>query len=368
MAIRVTQVPRRVAVPYLEHYPEQGGPAERVPLLKIPFTLGRSEDTDHTVYSSKVSKEHATIVRDGDRYVVRDLESTNGTFVNGERVQERPLNDGDILHLAHMEFCFRHAEVSAEPAREQGVDRTQAVASALPHSVIRSTRLLRELIATEAVETVYQPIVDLRTHTIVGYEALGRGCFPGLPRSPALLLSLADQCEMAVDVSRLFRRKAIASASSLPADVKLFLNVHAREIASPSFIDSIVETRAAQSERPIVLEIAESSVTDVSAMARYKQAFTELGYEFAYDDFGAGQARLLELTDIPPDYLKLDISLIHGIEKVKSRQEVVGALLRVVDMLGVLIVAEGIETEEVGAVCRQLGCHLGQGFLFGRPR
>jgi pSer/pThr/pTyr-binding forkhead associated (FHA) protein len=95
-------------VPHLERFPEQGGPAERVVLAPLPLSVGRNEDADHTIYSSAVSKRHALFVRIGDRYAVRDLQSTNGTFVNGQRVVEQVLQDGDIIHFAHIEFCFRH--------------------------------------------------------------------------------------------------------------------------------------------------------------------------------------------------------------------------------------------------------------------
>lgn len=92
-----------------------------------------------------------------------------------------------------------------------------------------------------------------------------------------------------------------------------------------------------------------------------------LGLQFAYDDFGAGQARLIELSDIPPDYLKFDRGMIEGIETATPRQEMVSALLRVVRRLGVRVIAEGVETELVAAICQRLGCDLGQGYLFGRP-
>ena len=87
-----------MTAPYLESFAERGGPAERVPLVRTPFVIGRSATVDHTVYSSKVSKEHAVIDRFGDRYLVTDLVSTNGTFVNGRRTVEAFLRDGDIIH------------------------------------------------------------------------------------------------------------------------------------------------------------------------------------------------------------------------------------------------------------------------------
>ena len=129
--------PYGVPSAYLERFPEAGGPAERISLWKLPFTIGRSETADHTVYSGKVSKEHVTIeVADG-RYVVRDLESTNGTFVNGERASTHFLEDGDILHVAHIEFFFRHAQAveqrtptsSGSPSRRSSWSRISRTAS-----------------------------------------------------------------------------------------------------------------------------------------------------------------------------------------------------------------------------------------------
>jgi EAL domain-containing protein (putative c-di-GMP-specific phosphodiesterase class I) len=235
-------------------------------------------------------------------------------------------------------------------------------------SLIRGARLMRELIDTESVRVLYQPIVDLRTRAVVAYEALGRGMHPDLTQKPAELLQLAASCNLSAELSQLFRVMAVRGASRLRAGSTVFLNVHPDELVSPSFIASLeaIEPPPCGTYR-FVLEIAESSVTDVAAMTKHREAFAELGFEFAYDDFGAGQARLLELCDIPPHYLKLDTGVVQGIEGVKARQEVVRALLSVIGSLGVQIVAEGIETEPVALMCQELGCQLGQGYLFGRP-
>jgi EAL domain-containing protein (putative c-di-GMP-specific phosphodiesterase class I) len=367
----VKTAPQRVPPAYLERYPEAGGPAERVPLWKVPFTIGRSDTADHTVYSSKVSKEHAAIDVAGEQYVVRDLDSTNGTFVNGQREVQRVLQDGDILHLAHVEFCFRHAAAPVDDARagrERAVERTQLLIADQPDSLIRGTELLREMIQAEAVEILYQPIVDLRTRSVVAYEALARGTHPELSSSPATLLRLAEQCGLVVELSRMFGRRAVSSCGRLAPGTKVFVNMHARELADPALLEALSTLASlASPDHPVVLEIAESSVTDVVAMAENKEAFGKLGLQFAYDDFGAGQARLIELTDIPPDYLKFDKAMIEGIEAAAPRQEMVGALLRVVRRLGVRVIAEGVETELVAGICHRLGCDLGQGFLFGRP-
>ena len=355
---------------YLERYPEPGGPAERIPLISLPFTIGRSETADHTIYSNKVSKEHAAIVAIGGHVAVRDLASTNGTFVNGRRIGEQILADGDIIHVAHVEFCFRHqpAVQVTSPIVEDAIEVTVIVPAESPDSMIRGTRLIRELIATEAVDVLFQPIVDLQSRRVVAYEALGRGAHPELDTSPVLLLRLAEQCGLAIELSQLFAKRAIESASRLPTRAKLFVNVHAREVADNALAGWLAELRAlAPPQRKLVIEIAEASVTDVAAMAKHKAAFSKLGLEFAYDDFGAGQARLLELIDVPPNYLKLDKGVIQGIDRSAPRQEMVGALLKVIGGLGVQVIAEGIESEDVARTCERLGCQLGQGYLFGHP-
>jgi EAL domain-containing protein (putative c-di-GMP-specific phosphodiesterase class I) len=357
------------ASPYLERYAEHGGPVERVWLVKLPFSIGRSETNDHTVYSSKVSNEHALIVRIGDRYAIRDLSSTNGTFVNGSRVTEQCLSDGDIIFLAHVEFCFRQQPVTGMRERDAMgvVERTQLVDSEPPTSVIAGRRLLREMIESEAVESVFQPIVDLATREIIGYEALGRGKHCDLDRSPAVLLQLAEQCEMVIELCQVFRRVALRSSTRLPHGAKLFLNVHGRELASLGLHGALAQVQPLAPDRRIVIEIAESSVTNVAAMARHREDMDALGFEFAYDDFGAGQARLLELCDIPPHYLKLDRTVVHGIEEAKPRQDIVEAFVKVVQAIGVKVIAEGIETEKGAEICRRLGCHHGQGYLFDPP-
>ena len=91
---------------YLEHFPEQGGPARRVEITKSPFLIGRSPNSrpdDLLPQGVQGSRRYRSGCRQD---VVRDLNSTNGTFVNGRRIDEVPLVDGDIIHVTHWEFCF----------------------------------------------------------------------------------------------------------------------------------------------------------------------------------------------------------------------------------------------------------------------
>jgi EAL domain-containing protein (putative c-di-GMP-specific phosphodiesterase class I) len=120
--------------------------------------------------------------------------------------------------------------------------------------------------------------------------------------------------------------------------------------------------------RPVVLEFHEEAVADVAAMRRWRDRLHGLGLHLAYDDFGAGQSRLAELTEVPPDFIKLDQSLIRGLHQAQARQELVRALTRVSTDLGIRLIAEGIEAAEEAEVCRDLGCHFAQGYFFGRPQ
>ena len=118
-----------------------------------------------------MSKEHAQIVRVGDVIVIRDVGSTNGTFVNGRRVQEALLNHGDIVHVAHKEFRFGLDAIAAAPGGE--IANTDHASGPLPVSAIQNADYLRELLRRQGVRTLFQPIVDLRTGAAMGHEALG---------------------------------------------------------------------------------------------------------------------------------------------------------------------------------------------------
>src|SRR5262249_46607462 len=88
----------------------------------------------------------------------------------------------------------------------------------------------------------------------------------------------------------------------------------------------------------------------------------------AYDDFGAGQARLAELVQVPADFVKIDRGLVQELPASRPMRELVRAVVRVCADLNACVVAEGIETAEQADLCRELGCHVGQGYLFGAPQ
>jgi EAL domain-containing protein (putative c-di-GMP-specific phosphodiesterase class I) len=354
-------------LPFLEHFPEPGGPAHRTPLSPLPFRIGRSSETNLVVYSRQVSLEHAEISEKDGRFSIRDLQSTNGTFVNGQNILEALLHPGDIVHIAHVEFRFGYESI--ETVREIDNPMTEFVRTPLPPSLIRGSQLLQEMLQKGQLRILFQPIVDLANHKIMGYEALGRGNLIGLSPYPHDLFQLAHQCKMAAELSRTFRLIAVKESCKLPGKKKLFLNLHPEEIRDAKLLESLHELKEALPEKQaIVLEVHEDAVADLATLKKLREQLDFLGIELVYDDFGAGQARFMELLEVTPHFIKLDMRLIRGIHLDSSRKELIRGLVQVAEGLQIQVIAEGIESREEESCCLDLGCHFGQGFYFQRPQ
>lgn len=334
----------------------------RLTIRKLPFRIGRREGLELSLPHESVSKEHAEIYGAEDGLHVRDLHSTNGTFANEVRVQDAPIHEGDLLRFA--EFELRVVRL-----RDQDV-QTQAPPddTANLNERCEGGKELVELLEKEAVEPVFQPIVVLPGKILVGFEALGRGRHPKLPESPIELFDVAEGIGVVSELSRLFRRKAVEAVRERPDLPLLFLNTHPKELAHAGLIDSLAELRELAPNLKLVLEIHESGITDPLWVAHLRKELVNLEMRLAFDDFGIGQSRLLELAHVPPHILKFDRSLVSGIDTApESRQRMLASLVRAASELMVHTVAEGIETEAQAEVCTRLGFTHAQGHLFGHP-
>jgi EAL domain-containing protein (putative c-di-GMP-specific phosphodiesterase class I) len=119
----------------------------------------------------------------------------------------------------------------------------------------------------------------------------------------------------------------------------------------------------------LTLEVHEGALADLASVDRLRTQLSRAGIGIAYDDFGAGQARLLELAEAPPHYLKFDMLFVRGIDKAAdTRQRLLASLVSVARDLLVYTVAEGVETAEEAEVCMRIGFTHAQGYYFGRPR
>jgi EAL domain-containing protein (putative c-di-GMP-specific phosphodiesterase class I) len=170
-------------------------------------------------------------------------------------------------------------------------------------------------------------------------------------------------------LSRLFRRRTVELVQHRTNLPTLFLNMHPVELSQPGFLESLDELRRMAPLQDLALEIHESCLTRPSALAELGRLLSERNIGLAYDDFGAGQARLLELAEAPPQYLKFDRRLVAGIDNadMRKRQQLLSSLVAMACDLEVKTIAEGIETAAEAEVCGRIGFSHGQGYWFGRP-
>jgi EAL domain-containing protein (putative c-di-GMP-specific phosphodiesterase class I) len=214
----------------------------------------------------------------------------------------------------------------------------------------------------------FQPIMSLRDSKRIGFEILARSRLYGLTE-PKSMFHAAAILQLESELSRIFREEGAKVGSTLPDAPLLFLNTHPKELDDDeTLIFSMRELRDAYPNQPMVLEIHEAAIAKPTQMRVLKAAMAEMDVRLAYDDFGAGQARLLELIEVPPDYLKFDLKFMRGIEKAPEQQhKMLQGFVRMVRETGIAALAEGVETTAADTICRQIGFDYAQGYLYGRP-
>jgi EAL domain-containing protein (putative c-di-GMP-specific phosphodiesterase class I) len=353
-------------VAYLEGFVASVGRLVHLPIHSLPCRIGRRVELELQLNDSRVSQLHAEIFQERDSLWLRDLASTNGTFVNGQRVTEPILlQNGDLIRFAVLEFRFNRNEDGEFDAS----DRTALISQDSLGPQFFAHRDLLDLIQEEAVTPYFQPIVALETQTLAGYEVLGRGSKPGLPHSPTELFKMAATYGMEANLSELFREVGIRVGAPLALNRILFVNMHPEEIRGTQLIQSLKSMRHDYPDTPVVLELHESAITDVERIQQLRSLLRDLSIGLAYDDFGAGRARLNELGEIPPDYLKFDVSLIRQIHSAgPAKQQLVERLVQLARDMGVSTLAEGVELPQERDVCEQMGFDLAQGYMFGKPK
>lgn len=350
---------------FLDGVTAEGSSVRRIPILTLPFLVGRLPGKGLTLHSGMISGHHAEIYEEQGALWVRDLGSTNGTSLNGHRLAaSSPLEVGDTLHFAKLEFRVGRADADQTSAI---LAETMAVDAVLPEPVVGRGQLLQRMMRERSMTAVFQPIVAASDGASLGFECLGRGELDGESIQTSRLFEAATTMAAEAELSRLLREESIASCRALPAGA-LFINTHPREIGSPQLLPSLAAFRRAVPDRQIVVEIHEGVVTGIEAMCRLHQELADLGLELAYDDFGAGQARLLELAEAPPAYLKFDISLVRDLATASAgRKSLAAGLVAVARELGISTIAEGVESQADAVACSDAGFDFVQGYHYGRP-
>ena len=336
----------------------QGEASHDIAINQTPFRIGRRADLSLCLLWPGISKLHAEINLAGDQLIVSDLGSRNGTFVNGERVaRSTPLRENDVLQIADCAFRVgKLATVTSSGTMDLGSSEWS-----------RALSQFHLLLQGEGVVPHFQPIVRMNDATRTGFEVLGRSSLPGLD-SPYKMFQAAAMLKRECELSDILRREGVKFGKELPKPTELFLNTHPAELETQRTIATFKALREMFPTQAITIEIHEAAVTDPKLMNEYGAALHDLDMRLAYDDFGAGQARLIELIEVPPHVVKFDINLIRKIDTApEARQSVLATLVRMVRDLGIETLAEGIESSGEANFCRQIGFDLAQGYQFGRP-
>ncbi len=219
---------------------------------------------------------------------------------------------------------------------------------------------LQRVISTRAFYPVFQPIVELVDHRVNAYEALTRfvdGTLPEVVFTEAIEYGLGLDLEVAAIDS------ALQAAATLPVPAPISLNASPELVLDRDRVLSIMDVAPAE----IILELTEHARIEDYAVLR--RALTSYGprVRLAIDDAGAGYASLRHILELRPAFVKLDLSIVRGIEADPVRQALVSGLVYFAGKTGSELIAEGVETDAEADILLDLGIRFGQGFLLGQP-
>jgi diguanylate cyclase (GGDEF)-like protein/PAS domain S-box-containing protein len=245
-------------------------------------------------------------------------------------------------------------------------------------ALVRFRRIaeLSEAIERREFRLHYQPIVALPSGEISGYEALLRWEHPELGQVPPLdFVPLAEESGLIVPIGRWVLQEACLHAARLSAaagrELEIAVNVSARQLQHPDFVDHVVAAleRSDLAPRCLVLEITESVLIETGDAAETRLSILKnRGVEIALDDFGTGYGSLACLQRLPVDIVKIDRSFTADVDTDEAGQALLRAIVGLGNALGTRLVAEGIERETQSKIIQSLGCHSGQGFHYGVPQ
>jgi PAS domain S-box-containing protein len=230
---------------------------------------------------------------------------------------------------------------------------------------------VRRALAEDEFFPAFQPLVELRSGRLVGFEVLSRWKHPILGTvSPNDFVPMVEDCGLMDEMTVALLRKALMCEDLKQSSLGLSINVSPLQLLqfdSPEKVSAASERSGFQLKR-LTIEITETAIVDDLERAKtVAQQLKALGCRLALDDFGTGYSSLKHLQALPFDELKVDQSFVHSITERRESRKIVGAAVGLGQALGLRTIAEGVETEEQANMLFWMGCDVGQGWFFGRP-
>ncbi len=230
---------------------------------------------------------------------------------------------------------------------------------------------LNKIITEKKIRTFYQPLINLETLEIFGYEALSRGPTDSIFQDPELLFDFARKVNMVTQLERVCREKAIMNSTNISNNYKLFINTEVQAIPDPEFREEKIGAllkAAGIDPSNIVLEITErSAIKNYELFKNSLKFLRKMNFSIAIDDAGTGHASLQTITELHPEYIKFDMSLVKDIDKNLIKRNLLETLTTFSHQINFIIIAEGIERIGEYEVLKDMGINFGQGFYFAKP-
>jgi diguanylate cyclase (GGDEF)-like protein/PAS domain S-box-containing protein len=278
---------------------------------------------------------------------------------------------------ADTDELLRHADLALYAAKAAGKRQWRRYQPVLSAGLIRRRELqgaLEDAVASSAFTLAYQPIVELTSGELAGFEALVRWPHPqwGMMQ-PDQFISLAEETGQIVPLGSWVLSRAAADLARWrqePRGLYVSVNVSARQFSAPGFVDGVRRVLAASGLEPgaLTLELTESVLLRRDERMHADLAeLKAIGVRLAIDDFGTGYSSLSYLRELPIDVLKMDKSFVDGIAVSDQRLALAEGIVQIARTLRLEVIAEGIESEIQRDLLTSMGCQFGQGYLLAMP-
>ena len=305
------------------------------------------------------------------------IEILSAPYDIGERTARLSASVGCSLFSSGEEttdLLFNKAETALYHAKRSGRGGVVVFTREMEEAAKRVTRIeqaLRRAVSASEVEPHFQPIVDLKTRKVIGFEALARWTDRDLGAvSPATFIPIAEERGIIGPLSQLVLRKATEAARNWPADLFLSFNLSPSQLVDQNTGLQILSilNRTGFDPRRLEIEITETGLmSDPASAEKIVEDLKRVGIRVSLDDFGTGQSSLGRLREFQFDKLKIDRAFVSSMVEDKPSEHIIRAILAMCEGLGMDVVAEGIEEEEQANRLDSFGCAGGQGYLFGKP-